>query len=84
MATFTGENEIAPTYAFSKPGEHEVRPYKKDNKSELLGLGIRWVFFVITPFQRVVSDVFADSDQFPFVADDTFMIIPLPQSTGKG
>jgi len=40
---------------------------------------MRWVFWVFGPVGRVVPDVVANGVQFPFVADDAFVIIALPQ-----
>ncbi len=38
------------------------------------------IFPILGPAGRVVADVLADSVQFPFVADDVFVAIALPDA----
>lgn len=48
-----------------------------------MGSPLRLVFVIIGPILWVVLDILPDIVQFIFVATDPFVIIALPESTGK-
>ena len=43
-----------------------------------LRVGFHWIFVIFIPTQWIGFDVFGDIVHFAFVADDVFVIIPLP------
>ena len=60
---------------FTCRGDPADRPY--DRYHSLRVCPIR-VFVIVIPPQWIGPDIFGDVFHFPFVADDAFIIIPLP------
>ena len=65
------------------PGGHKGRPYKDSRSSDPLQVSLQmgcagWMLRVFGPAGRVVHDVLTDPVQVRLVADDMFIIIPLP------